>query len=319
MAALATGAAFADGFLGSWFNGGAKSSGFLGMWGGSDSDASDVARIVVTEAGAGHFRIHLYGRCKPVECDWGEQVGHERSEAPDSGDVKTVSADFTTAYGVKHLTLRTGPGGSLHFIVATDFTDHSGRHDFETSGSLTAMATAENGPAPPVITTPGVPTTGAGLPPSVTAPADTEDCQRINSDDIYVSPGERGWSVNDFDHVILKFGTDKVAAVKASRVMEFYRFDEQCYLARPHPKMITWRTGGQVPREAMPGQDCVAVDIAAVKATGGKVMDGDRVVIDFEGDDATAKRAVSVIQNYKLNRQCFVARPNETMVYWLSQ
>lgn len=319
LAALAAGVATADasGFLAGLFKSNANSGDFLGSWVATGSDASGIARVVITKAGANHLRIHLYGRCEPQECDWGEQVAHERWESPDSGEVKTVSADFNVGYGSKHLTLREGPGGALLFDVVTDFTDHSSRHDFETSGSLSP--TALNGPPPPVTAEPGVPTTGEGLPASVTAPADTEQCVRINPEDVYVAPSDRGWNLSDFDHVILKFGSDKVAAVKAAHVMTFYRFDEQCFVMLPHPKMIYWRTGGQVPREAMPGQDCVAIDDGAVKTVGGRVMDGGRVVLEFEGDEAGARRAVSVIRNYRLNRQCFVARPNGKMVYWLAQ
>ena len=69
----------------------------------------------------------------------------------------------------------------------------------------------------------------------------------------------------------------------------------------------------------MPGQDCVAVNFSGVKAAGAKVMDGDRVLIYFDDDTASAERAASVIRIYRLNRQCFVARPNDTMVYWLAQ
>ena len=350
-AGLLAGAATADisGFLGSWFNSDSDKGGFLGTFIGSDSDKSDIARIVMSPAGANHVRIHLFGRCDP-ECDWGSQVGHNFSDSPDSDEVRSITADFNTGYGIKHLTLRKGPGNSVRFDVVTEFTGHSDRHDFETSGTLrfveapvVAAATPPAASTPPSAAPSGTPAaapsatpaaaaeTGASAPassPAATAtPAapppvlasEAEDCVAINPEDVYVAPSDRGWKVNDFDHTILNFGTNKVAAVKASHVMEYYRFDEQCYVMRPHPKMIYWRTAGQVPRDPMPKQDCVTVDPAKVTVNGAKVVDGGNVLIDFEDDTAAAGQAASVIRTYKLNRQCFVAKPDTTMVYWLAQ
>lgn len=115
-AVLATGTASAEvsGFIGNWFNSESDKGGFLGTFIGSETDKSDIARIVLTPAGVNHVRIHLYGRCSP-ECDWGSQLGHNFSDSPDSDEVRSIAADFNTGYGVKHLTLRNGPGNSLRF------------------------------------------------------------------------------------------------------------------------------------------------------------------------------------------------------------
>lgn len=211
----------------------------------------------------------------------------------------------------------------------TEFNGHPDRHDFATSGSLRFVAAPAMAEATPVAAgtpavapagTPAAPVVAAAVPPATPAVApETEDCVAINPEDVYVAPSERGWKVNDFEHTILNFGTNKVSAVKASHVMEFYRFDEQCYVARPHPKMIYWRVGGQVPRDPMPKQDCIAVNPTKVTVNAAKVVEGDRVLIDFEDDAASAAQAASVIRTYKLTQQCFVNKPDTTMVYWLAQ
>jgi hypothetical protein len=318
LTACAAAAGVSD-FFGNWFNSDTGHGGFLGSWLGSSSDNSGIARIVITQAGADHIRVHLYGLCQPAECDWGSQVGHNRSNAPDSSDVQSISADFDTGFATKHVTLRKGPGGVLRFDVVTDFTDHSGRHDYETSGSLAAAPASSTPVAGGVTPAPGTPgVTSAPATATTSAAEMTEDCVKINPEDVYVAPSDRGWKVNDFDHTILDFGDNKVAAVKASHVMEFYHFDEQCYVVRPHAKMIYWRTGGQFPRDPMPGQDCIDVHAADVKvAADGKVMDGTTVLLDYGDNNAAAEQAASVIRTYKFNRQCFVARPDTTMVYWL--
>lgn len=306
-------------FLGNWLNAASGQSGFLGNLIGTGSGDSEIARIVTTPAGANAVRIHLYGRCDR-ECDWGTAIGHNRSAAPNSDDVESISADFNTGQSAKHLTLRKGPGGTLHFSIATDFTDHSGRHDYEVSGSLRrapvapmAQTSAPVAAAAPSTTPPAVAANAA----AVSAPEFSEDCEKINPEDVFVAPSNRGWALRDYNHVILDYGSDKPAAARAERVMTYYHFDEQCYVVRPKPKMIYWRVAGQFPRDPMPGEDCV--DLHAVAAKGDKVMDGDRVVIDFAGDAHAAAQAASVIRTYRVNRQCFVARPNDKMVYWLSK
>ena len=338
-AGLTAGVASADvsGFLGNWVNSDSGASSFLGGWTGSDRDASGIARIEVTPAGATHVRIHLFGRCETGVCDWGTQVAHNHSTDPGSDDVRSISADFNTGFAQKRITLRPGPGGGLRFDVATEFTDNSGRHDYETSGSLALAATANPPPAAtasgngePVAAAPGAPAVGA---PAVGAAASseplaqsgglTEDCAVINPEDLFVAPSDRGYKVSDYNHTILDFGANKLAAVKAERVLRYYHIDEQCFVVRPHPKMYYWRVTGQVPRAAMPGEDCTAVNPAKVRAaqTGNtwKVLNGDNALLDYGDDRAAAEQAVSVIRTYRLSRQCFVARPDATMQYWLTQ
>ena len=320
--ATAPAAADVSGFLGNWL--GPDHSGLLGgLIGGSQT--GDIARVVVTPDGVNHIRIHLYGHCQPKECDWGEELGHNHSDSPGSDEVLSVTAVFKDTDAVRQLTLRKGPGSGLRYELVTDFTDHSDRHDYETSGTFQPAPSA----SAPVASTAGMPAPAApgGVIPGTAGPARggglAEDCEAINPDDVYVAPSGRGWKVNDFNHTILNFGANKLAAVRAAHVMAFYRFDEQCYVAQPHPKMIYWRTGGQVPRDPMPGQDCTDVHYATVAAKrigdGWKVADGDSVLIDYGNEEGAAKLAASVIRAYHINRQCFVAKPDTTMVYWLAQ
>jgi hypothetical protein len=37
------------------------------------------------------------------------------------------------------------------------------------------------------------------------------------------------------------------------------------------------------------------------------------------GNESEARQAEEVIRHYRLNRQCFVGRPNPGMTYWLSE
>jgi hypothetical protein len=322
-AGLAAGAATADvsGFLGSWFNSDSDKGGFLGTFVGSPSDASDIARIVTTAAGANHIRIHLYGRCTP-ECDWGSQVGRNQSASPDSDEVRSISADFNVGYGTKHLTLRQGTGNSLRFDVVTEFTDHSDRHDFESSGSLRFV------PPPAVVAAePSVPSAPSAMPAAAPLPAvagattdvGEEDCKSINYEEVYNVFVDGDWVLKEYRTTLINFGSNRAAAIRAQRVVDAYRFDEICFLKRPRAAMVYWRVAGQFPRDAVKGQDCDEVHPSAVEAKGGKVLDGAHELLDFGDDAASARQAASIIRTYRLNRQCFVARPDTRSSYWLAQ
>jgi hypothetical protein len=46
-------------------------------------------------------------------------------------------------------------------------------------------------------------------------------------------------------------------------------------------------------------------------------VDGANWLLDFGGDQSAAQQAADTIHHYHMNRQCFVARPNPPMQYWL--
>jgi hypothetical protein len=49
-----------------------------------------------------------------------------------------------------------------------------------------------------------------------------------------------------------------------------------------------------------------------------KVVDGTMWLLDFGSNKDEAYKALEIIQNYRLNSQCFVGRPNAAMEYWLA-
>lgn len=302
--------------LGLFFGGAmAGVSDFVGTW-THDSDDSvlkglfgtpeeDVARVVITPQGASALRIQLFGRCTAA-CDWGTALAHIRYEGPHSDSIRSLTADFKTPSGNKRLTIRAGAGKVLRFELAADFDDHSGRHDYELVGSLKAQPLAF--------------AAASGAPTAHPVADAGEDCVKINPEDVFLAPGSRGgWVARDYEHVIADFGPDKVAAAKAVQILNFYRFDEQCYIARPKPKMVYWRVAGNFPRDGLKGQDCVDIQPNAITVQGGKVLSKAALVLDYGDDAASAAKAAAVLRTYAVTKQCFVARPNDKMVYWLSQ
>jgi hypothetical protein len=316
----------------------AATSDFLGQWVNAATDGSGIARVVVTQAGGSRLSIHAFGACKPTECDWGVQPAHAFSEDPGSDDAQSVTADFNAGFAQKRITLRQVPGGALKLEVQTSFTDGSGRNDYAVNARLVpaaqpgaAQTIATAGPAPAessggflssvtsIFDKPApVARAGAGASAAI-----AEDCVGLNPDNSYVAPVDMTWTIRDFKHGYLKFDADHATAILAMDVIAYYHFDEQCFVARPHAQMMYWKSAGDVPRDAKPGQDCVAVDPAKVVAVQTddtwKVVDGATTLLDYGPDQAAAGQAVSVIKAYRLNRQCFAGRPSQIMSYWLAQ
>lgn len=313
-------------FQGNWVNDASRT--VLNALGASDNE--DVARIVVSAEGKSRLRIHLYGRCGGL-CDWGSALGHPYTDAASSDMVRAIRADFQTSSGIKHLTLRPGSRSALRFELVTDFTDRSGRHDYETAGSLrldNAPPPPEKpAPAPVVVAHPsGAAQAAVALSPAphhVAEPQpardEDEDCVKVYPPDVIATPTARGTVVKDFLHTLINFEADKLAAAKTVQVIRQYRFDEMCGIGRGKAKFSYWRVAGQFPKTAIAGADCVEIQPDAITAQGGKVLAGSRVIADFDGDSASAVKAVQLLRSNKVNRQCFAARPNEKMVYWLAR
>ncbi len=76
------------------------------------------------------------------------------------------------------------------------------------------------------------------------------------------------------------------------------------------------------PQPVLAKEDCIAFDPgrAAVQQAQGrwKVTVGNMWLLDFAGNKAQADQALRVIRQYRLNKQCFVGRPNPSMQYYLS-
>ena len=69
-------------------------------------------------------------------------------------------------------------------------------------------------------------------------------------------------------------------------------------------------------------EDCLTHDLGALEAreVNGrwKITQGNRWLLDFEGDAASARRALEVLRAYEADRICYVERPNAPMMYILN-
>jgi hypothetical protein len=112
---------------------------FLGNWVNQDSDTSGITHVLISPVGGNQVTVQVFGQCHPTDCDWGTVPGHNYYAAVSSGDVRMITASFNTGFAHKFLVFREAHGGKLVFEALTDFTDGSGRQDYDMTGKLVAM------------------------------------------------------------------------------------------------------------------------------------------------------------------------------------
>jgi len=309
-AGLMTGAAFAG------------VSDFLGNWVNTDPATSGITRVVVTPGGGNQVSVHVFGQCQPTDCDWGVRSGHSYTENPGSNDVRSITAEFNAGFARKLIILRRAPGGDMRFEVLTNFTDGSGRNDYDISGHLAPGAGGGPGGGPGGVHL--LPGGLGGLHLLPVAPAmGPEDCIGFNPMQVTAAMAGGNWKVVQGSMWMLDYGSNHGAAQHAADTIHHYNFDQQCFVKRPNAPMMYWKSGGHVPNGGMGGADCISNNPASttVSFVGGawKVVDGSQWMLDFGSDQAAANQALAVIKHYNLNRQCFIVRPHASMSYWLAQ
>jgi hypothetical protein len=322
----------------------ADATDFFGIWVNSNADNSGIARVIVQPGDGAKVTIHLFGLCGAAECDWGTQPAQIYASDPAAHDVRSIAADFATGFGHKRMTITTAVGHALRFDLQTDFSAGSAQSNYATSGSIVYAGDWESAPrvasaTPPSPSASGnAPPAGAppppnegwfgnvGLGPAVPrgyVPAAGENCRPFDPEQVRVGVVNGNWQLASFAQHLLEFGTHQLAARLAAAVVGFYHFDEQCVVTDTRAVMVYWKRAGQVPSSEMPGQDCVALDPANAKAEPDgddwHVTAGGTALLDFGDDKEGAERAASVIKTYRMNRQCFIARPDSKAQYWLSR
>jgi len=78
---------------------------------------------------------------------------------------------------------------------------------------------------------------------------------------------------------------------------------------------------GMVAQPSVGKEDCISFNPAttAVQQIQGswKIVDGSHWMFDFGNNESEAKKALAIIQKYRMNQSCFVGRPNPSFQYML--
>lgn len=162
---------------------------------------------------------------------------------------------------------------------------------------------------------------GCGGPPPV-----PEDCLAHNLSNLrLMSRGWwfwRRWWIVDGTRQLFYFSFSRSEAQQALDIINQFGFTSTCYIGRPDASMQYLRTGTTVPGGPHGSLDCIAFNRATVRiepAGGGRwrLTDGASSLLVFP-NQAEAQQAVTRINQYQLNRQCFVGRPDPSFTFWLS-
>jgi hypothetical protein len=290
---------------------------FAGNWENASRDASGISHVAISPAGGNHLALRIYGDCHPIECDWGMVAAQSYTSDPHSGDVTSISAAFNTAFARKQIIFRKDSSGGLAFQMLTDFSDRSGRQDFEMRGRLRHTAWA--GPVGQSWEPPMAQRTGwGGGARSGAASKPHEECTGFDPAAAQTVRQGAFWKVRAGSLTLVGARADERDALRAQEVIRHYRFDRQCRAGTA----VFWKRGETIPNGRMGGADCIAFNPTTAHAAhigqAWKIVDGVQWIADFGADKATADQMLSLIRTYRLERECFVARPNPAMVYWLS-
>lgn len=292
---------------------------FPGKWKNVDHDTNNLTKVRIEQNGFMSLKVHGWGQCHPTDCDWGMTNG---VFIPGGGG--TVAAEFNSGFSITKLTLHNAPGQHLSYDMHVKFTDHSGRAPYEVHGMLERAGEGGGPGGGGGYGGGGGPGGGGGGYGGGGGPVmGAEDCLPEPWAQLQVAHAGGAWKIVNGSEWVLDFGSNQMAANQALGIIQHYKFDHICYVKRPHPPMTYWTRSGMVPSGNMGGEDCVNnnPDTTTVDHVGGawKVVDGSHWMLDYGSDKPAAEQALAVIKHYNLNRQCFVARPNPPMTYWLAQ
>jgi hypothetical protein len=96
--------------------------------------ATGNVRAVILSKVGGVLRVHAYGYCSPVPCNWGTITGITFGPSVTATTGNTFLAPYTFSFARALLDGRVNAAGTrLTVQTWTEFTDHSGRSNFETS------------------------------------------------------------------------------------------------------------------------------------------------------------------------------------------
>ena len=285
---------------------------FPGKWRNVDPGTSNLTKVHIDMAGPFGVDVHAWGQCHPTDCDWGTVHGEF---IPGGGG--TVHAKFNSGFSITNLELHNAPGQRLSYDMQVKFIDTSGRAPYEVHGMLDR---AGDGGGMGGGGMGGGVMGGGGMGGASMGP---EDCLPEPWQQLQVAHAGGEWKIVRGGEWVLSFGANKEAADQSLSIIQHYRFDQMCFVQRPHAAMTYWKRGDDVPGGSTPGEDCIAFHPHQVAAShvGGewKVVDGSMWMLSSGSNEAAAEQAAAVIKHYHLNRQCFVARPHPPMEYWLSE
>ena len=105
---------------------------FFGVWVNEDIDTDSITKIEIWRMGETSVYIQMWGACQPTNCDWGIQ----ETNFDDTLD-NFISLVWDPGFAIRSQGLLLLLNGQLEVKTFTQFTDGSGRDDYETTDYFT--------------------------------------------------------------------------------------------------------------------------------------------------------------------------------------
>ncbi|RXK88548.1 hypothetical protein EST62_02600 [Chlorobaculum sp. 24CR] len=275
-----------------------------GKWENTDSGARGITTLVI-DGNARNLTMHAWGKCHPNDCDWGEVAAYPYApdvSAPLEMTAKAASAMFTTSFSQTLVIVRPAGNNTLRAEVFTRFTGYSNRNNY--TAVYTFKRQLQLAPVRPM---------------PLPMPIVKEDCVSFNPATATVTNINGNWTIVDGNHLMFNFGDKKAEALKALKIIKFYRMNSSCFVGRPDPSFQYLLVNGNAPQGNMPGEDCVSFNpnTIEVRNIGGswKIVDGSHWLFNFGSKESEARKAFAIIKKYGFSRSCFVGRPNPSFKY----
>jgi hypothetical protein len=254
---------------------------FTGDWKNTDPKTRGITTLIITGNG-NDLRIHAWGKCHPQDCDWGEVDAYAYApnvSAPIDPTAQAVSAVFTTGFSQTLLIITPAGKNVIRTQVYTRFTDNSNRSNYTATYSFRRQLHLQ--PMRPV---PG--------PMPMPDPAVQEDCLSFNPATTTVRNINGRWTIVDGNHLMFSFGDRKLEALKALKVIKYYRMNQSCFVGRPDPSFRYLLVNSKAPQGSMPGEDCVSFNPNTIEVRNidgrWKIVDGSHWLFDFDNKEEEA-------------------------------
>ncbi len=102
-------------------------SSFVGDWTNKDFQTRSITRVQIRLDGT-NVIAHAWGRCHPMECDWGDTTAIVKGQ--------TLTLTWKQGFAIVTHELTVLADGSLQVVGHCHFTDNSGRKDFDSKDIL---------------------------------------------------------------------------------------------------------------------------------------------------------------------------------------
>ncbi|NTW52550.1 MAG: hypothetical protein HGB22_08180 [Chlorobiaceae bacterium] len=283
---------------------------FTGSWKNTDPNTSGITTLVISGNGNA-LQLHAWGKCHPQDCDWGEVPAYAYApgvSAPIEPAARAVSALFTTGFSQTLVIVQPEGNNAIRATTYTRFTDGSRRSNYTSSYTFNRQLRFV-----PIRPQPG------SMPIPPLAPALREDCLSFNPSTATVKNINGRWTIVDGNHLLFNFGDKENEAMKALKIIKYYRMNQSCFVGRPDPSFTYLLVNGKSPEGSLAGEDSVnfnpnTIEVRNINGSW-KIVDGSHWVFDFGGKEDEARTAFAIIRKYGFTKSCYVGRPNPSFTY----